>query len=218
MTVGQLQICTRSNQELQGFLVPAASVAEHDRFNCGRPVQVVHVVQRRAGSNQLTHHAVVAQMRGCDQRCAVVAAGDLPGAGTQSQQHAQRVLIVGYRGNGHAVIAVLVQQIDIGAGLHQRANRGVLSGEGRHMQRCAAVAVAGIEVGCGGNDFFNLGHIALVGGRVQAFVGGHLGGVGGDLGCGRHDRHGTQPAGSRQRQMLQRQGQAKRDMFHGGCS
>jgi hypothetical protein len=38
-------------------------------------VQVVDVVERRAGGDQLAHDAVVAEVRGGDQRGAVVAAG-----------------------------------------------------------------------------------------------------------------------------------------------
>ena len=44
------------------------------------------MVERRAGLDQLAHDAVVAEVRGGDQRGAVVAAGDEPGAGAELEQ------------------------------------------------------------------------------------------------------------------------------------
>ena len=71
-----------SNSGDQHLLVSSAAIAQHNRFNQCRPVQVVHTVQWRTGGNQLLHHAVMAQVGRCYQRGAVVAAGGEFGAGT----------------------------------------------------------------------------------------------------------------------------------------
>ena len=77
MSVGQLQIGAGIDQCAQGFLVPHPAVAQHHGFNRSRPVQVVDKVQRRTGSNQLFEHPCMPQVRSCNQRRAVVAAGPL---------------------------------------------------------------------------------------------------------------------------------------------
>jgi hypothetical protein len=97
----------------------------------------------------VAHHARVPQVGGGDQRRAVVAAGHLPGAGAQLQQQAQRVFIVGHGGDGHGVVAVVLQQVERRARLGQQAGRLALAREGGHVQRRAAVGVAHVHVGPG---------------------------------------------------------------------
>jgi hypothetical protein len=65
------------------------------------------MVQRRAGGDELAHHAVVAQVRGGDQRGAVVAAGGELGAGAQRPAARAAWLVVGHGGDGHGVVAVV---------------------------------------------------------------------------------------------------------------
>ena len=57
-----------------------SAVTENDGFDQGGPVQVVYVVQRCAGGDQLFDHAVVPKVGSCDKRGAVVSAGDQFGA------------------------------------------------------------------------------------------------------------------------------------------
>ena len=128
------------------------------------------MVQRRAGSDQLAHDAVVAQVRRGDQRRAVVAAGGQPGAGAQLQQHAQRLFVVGHGGDGDGVVAVVLQQAEIGTGRGQRADRLALAREGGHVQRRAAMAVARVDCGACGQQRAQRGQVAAVRGGVQAGV------------------------------------------------
>ena len=53
------------------------------------------MVQRRPGGDQLTHYAVVPQMRGRNQLGAIVAASHQFGAGAIGQQDAQVFLVIG---------------------------------------------------------------------------------------------------------------------------
>jgi hypothetical protein len=74
LAVGELQVRAPLDQRAQRFLVPASAVAEHDRFDHRGPMEVVHVIERRARR---------------DQRGAVVAAGDELGARAERKQQAQ---------------------------------------------------------------------------------------------------------------------------------
>ncbi len=78
------------DQRAQGGDVARAAVAEHDGFDERRPVQVVDVVERRAGGDQAAHDAAVAEVGGGDQRGAVVAAGDLVRARAELEQQGER--------------------------------------------------------------------------------------------------------------------------------
>ena len=198
MPICQLQLGARSDEGGQRFLVAQAAVAQHDGFDHGRPVQVVDMVQRRTGRNQLPDHPVMAQVGGGDQCRAVIATGDLLGGRPQGQQHAQRFLVVGNGGNRDAVVAVFFKQVEIGACLGERADCARLSGKGGDMQRCSPVTVAGIEVGLGAREFFNLRCVAPVGGGVQALVAGGFGGARADLGFCRNGRQDSQDAGCAQ--------------------
>ena len=73
--VGQGDAGAGVEQRAQRRLVARAAVAQHDGLDHRRPVQVVDVVQRRPGADELAHDAVVPQVRRGDQRRAVVAAG-----------------------------------------------------------------------------------------------------------------------------------------------
>jgi hypothetical protein len=93
------------------------------------------MVQRRAGGDQLAHHAVVAQVRGGDQRRAVVAAGGELGAGAQLPAARAGVFVVGHGGDGHGVVAVVFQRAQVGAGRGQGADRVALARKGGHVHR-----------------------------------------------------------------------------------
>jgi hypothetical protein len=62
LRVGQLCAGASVEQRLHDSLVSRPAVAKHHRLDQGRPVQVVDVVELRAGGNELAHHAVVAQV------------------------------------------------------------------------------------------------------------------------------------------------------------
>ena len=102
---------------------------------------------------------------------AVVAAGHLPGAGAQLQQQAQRGFVVGHGGDGHGVVAVVFQRVQIGTGFGEGADGIGLPGKGGHMQRRAAVAVADIHVGPRCDQLCEPGHIAPRRSCMQALVG-----------------------------------------------
>ena len=139
------------------------------------------MVQRRVGSNQLAHHAVMPQVRRRDQRRAVVAAGDEPGAGTEREQGAQGFFIVGHRGDRDSVVAVVLPQAEIGAGRGERLDRLALARERGHMQWRAALAVAAIDVAAG-QGLAHGDQVAAMGCRMQPAVGGEFGSARGGLG------------------------------------
>ena len=185
LPVGQRLARTRPQQGLQGRLLARAAVAQHDGLDERRPVQVVHMVQRRASGDQLPHHAVVTQVGSGDERRAVVAAGHLFGAGAQLQQHAQRGLVVGHGGNGHGVVTVVFQQIQASARFGKGADRFGLPRVGGHMQRCAAVSVAGVQIGPCRDQLGERMHVTPRRSGMQALVGRCFGRRGRHLGLGR---------------------------------
>ena len=141
------------------------------------------MIERRAGRDQLAHHAGVAQVRGRDQRRAVVAAGHLGRARAQRQQQAQGLLVVRDRGDGHRVVAVAFQQVQVGAGLCQCPDGIALPGEGGDVQRRAPMRIARVEVGARRNQPGDPGGVAALSGGVQALVGRRLRGARADLGA-----------------------------------
>ena len=179
--VGQLQLGFGVYQRFQGGLVALAAIPQHNGFNQRGPVQVVDVVQRRTGGNQLPHHAVVAQMGGRDQRRAIVATGHQFCAGTQLQQHTQGFLVVGHGGNGDGVVTVVFQGSQGRAALGQGTQGLALARKRRHVQGRAAMGIARVRVGPGGQLPLQLGQIALLRRLVQALVTGNFGGTGRNL-------------------------------------
>src|SRR5918993_244189 len=126
------------------FFMTGLTVPEDHRLDQGGPAQVVHVVERCSASDQLADNAVVAEMGCSNQGRAVVDAGDQPGAGTGGEQGLQRWHVISDSCNSHSVIALIVEKAWIRSGSNQGLNHGTMALECRHMQRCAAVAVAGI--------------------------------------------------------------------------
>ena len=53
------------------------------------------------------------------------------------------------------------------------------------MQRCAAIAVTGVQVSFGGGQAVNFGNIAFLGGRMKAAISRHFCSAGRDLRHGR---------------------------------
>lgn len=75
VAVRQVEIRLGVDQVLERGLVIGAAIAQHDGLDDGGPAEVVHVVERRAGANELAHHLGMAEMRCGYERRAVVAAG-----------------------------------------------------------------------------------------------------------------------------------------------
>ena len=139
------------------------------------------MIERRAGADERLHHLGMAEMRCGDQGRAVPAAGDVPGADAQRQRHLQRRDVVGYRGDGDDVIAVILQRIHIGAGGGQRAQGVMLACVSGHVQRRAAMAVAGIDrigVAASGQQRLDARRVAALRGIEQSVVAHDIGGGG----------------------------------------
>ena len=93
----------------------------------------------------------------------------------EREQGAQCFLVVRDRGDGHAVVAIILQRVKIGAGLHERVNRLALAGESRDMERRAAVRVAGLDTRAACGQTADGGDIASLRCRVQPCVEGRFG-------------------------------------------
>jgi hypothetical protein len=168
--VRQREIRTRIDQMAQGPLVARPAIAEDDRLDHRRPVQVVHVVQRRPGANELAHDFVVPEVRRRDERGAVVAAGHQSRVGAVREQEAQRFHVIGHRGDGDAIVAIVLQQVDVGARVGERLDRRALPGEDGDMERRAAAPIPCVEVHPGSGKPVHFCDVALRGGGVQALV------------------------------------------------
>ena len=75
------------------------------------------MVERRLGRDQHPHDLGVAEVRGGDQRGAVVAAGDVARAGAAVERELEHLDVVRDRGDGDDVVAVELQRVGIGAEL-----------------------------------------------------------------------------------------------------
>ncbi len=102
----------------------------------------------------------------------------LPPEANGELQHLQ---VVEDRGDGDDVVGLALQSVEVGAGLDERARRGMLALEGRHHQRRAAMAVAGVEIAAACGELLDRGSVALGGGGMQAGVGGKVALCGRDL-------------------------------------
>jgi hypothetical protein len=123
--------------------VARAAVAQHDRLDERGPAQVVDVVERRAGADQLAHDRVVAEVRRGDQRRAVVAARHVGRAIAERERHLHRLDVVGDRRDRDRVVAVRVERVGVGARGDQRAHRVVPLRERGDVERvrpCASRA------------------------------------------------------------------------------
>ena len=105
---------------------------------------------------------------------AVVTAGDELRARTQREEQAQCLLVVGDRGDGYRVVAVVFECAQVGAGPGQVTHRLALARERGHVQRRAAVGVARIDLGAGGHQGIDARRVPAPGRSVQAGVGGRL--------------------------------------------
>ena len=148
--------------------VARAAVAENDGLDQRGPAEVVDVVERRAGRDQLAHDAVVAEMRGRDQRGAVVAAGDELGARAARERgfsaRRRRPRRSSPRRSGRA------RARRIGAGRQQRADRVALAEERRDMQRRASIGIARVDRMAAGRETRNRGDVATHHRRKQAGI------------------------------------------------
>ena len=74
--IGNIDVGAGLDQGAQGLGVVVAAIAEHDRFDQRGPLQIVDVIERRVSGDQCPHDFGVTEMRGRDQRRAVINAGD----------------------------------------------------------------------------------------------------------------------------------------------
>ena len=81
--IGEVHVRARVDERFERRRVARTAVAQHDRFDQRRPAQVVDVIERRAGADQLAHDFHVAEVRGGNERGAVVAARDVLRASAQ---------------------------------------------------------------------------------------------------------------------------------------
>ena len=158
------------DERAQCLDVALAAVAEHDRLDHRRPAQVVHVVERRAGGDQHPDDLVVTEVRGGDQRGAVVGAGHVLRAGAAFERDLEHRHVVGDGGDGHDVVALRVERVRVCAALHEHPGGVVLPAVRGDVQRRAPVAVAQLAVRAGGDEALDLGDVAGGGRGVQAGV------------------------------------------------
>ena len=152
-----------------------SAVAEHDGFDQRRPSKVVDVIERRSRFNQDLHHLGVAQVRGGDQRRALVGAGDVPRVRAQRQRQPERRRIVGHGGNGDDIVVVVFEGVGIGARVDQDPHHLVPAEICGYVQRRAAVAIANVDRRAARDRLFHPGHVphdrSLVKSTVSAALG-----------------------------------------------
>ncbi len=134
--------------------MPFAAIAEHDRLDDRSPAQIVDVIERRLGRDQRAHDFIVAEMRGGDQRGAVIGACDVGGLAAAFERDLEHRHVVGDGGDRDDVVLLRFQRIGIGAEPHQCARRVGLVHEGGDMQRRAAVSIAGVDRRAGASPVF----------------------------------------------------------------
>ena len=181
------------HQRFQRVRVRLAAIAEHDGLHQGGPAEIVDVVERRAGRDQDAHHLGVAEMRGRDQRRALVRAGDRLGVGAAGERELQHRDVVGHGRDGDDVVFLRVERIRIGAALEQRLRGRLVAEMRRDMQRRAAVRILRVRALPGRDQPLDLGGIAFRGRGMQAGVDPQLGLAGRDLRRG--GQEGQQCAG-----------------------
>ena len=144
------------------------------------------MIERRLRCDQCTYDLVVAEMRGGDQRRAVIGAGDVARLAAAVERGFQHRHVVGDRRDGDDVVFLRLERIGVGAEPHQRACGVRLAHEGGNMERRAGVAVARIDRRARLHELLNFGDVALCRRRVQAAIGLQLGRLGGVCAEARH--------------------------------
>ena len=107
--IGNIDVGAGLDQGAQGLGVVVAAIAEHDRFDQRGPLQIVDVIERRVSGNQRPHDFGVTEMRGRNQRRAVINAGDRFRIAAAFKRDLKHRHVVGDRGDGDDVIAVDVE-------------------------------------------------------------------------------------------------------------
>ena len=169
----------------------APAIAEHDRLDQCGPAEIVDVIERRARRDQHAHHLGVAEMRGGDQRRALIGAGDVLRIAAAGERELEHRHIVGHRHDGDDVVLLRVERVRVGAAADERLRGRLVAEVRRDMQRRAAMAVDCVDLLAGRDQPRDLGGIALGGSRVQAAIGGDLRRAGRDLrGGGQGEQQG----------------------------
>jgi hypothetical protein len=153
-----------------------SAVAEDHRLHERGPAEIVDVVERRAGADQLPHHAVMPEMRRRDQCRAVIDAGDELRARAVLEERLHHRRVVAHGGDRHGVVALAVEKGGIGSCVAQQRAGGVaMALEGRDVQGRAVVAVARVRIGAGGRKSPDFRDAAASRRGVQIAIGSELG-------------------------------------------
>ena len=121
-------------------------------------------------SIRVAHDLDMAEMRGRDQRGAVIGTGDICARWRRLECDLEHFQIVLHRRDGDDVVVLRVHRIRIGAEPQQRSCGRVLAAEGSDVQRRAAVGILQVRLLAGSDQLLDLGHIAIGGGGMQPGV------------------------------------------------
>jgi len=180
LAVGDVDVGAGLDERPHRFLMAAPALPENHRLEERRPAEIVDMVERRAGADQLPDDAVMPEMRRSDQRGAVIDAGDERSARAAGDQRLDHRGVVAHRRDRHGVVALAVEEGGIGARGEERSGGGAMPLEDGDVERRPPVAVAGVEVGAGGREAPD--GVGVVPGRCRVEVP-----IGGDL--SRRRRH-----------------------------
>jgi hypothetical protein len=153
----------------------APALPEDHGLEQRRPAEIVDMVERRAAADQLPDDVVMPEMRGRDERGAVIDAGDELGARAAGDQCLDHRGVVAHRRDRHGVVALVVEDGGIGARGEERPGCAAVTLEGGDVERRPPVAVAGVDVGAGGREAPDGVGVVPRRRRVEVAIGGDLG-------------------------------------------
>lgn len=170
-SVGEVDIGAGIDQRVERLDVTLAAVAEHDRLDHRGPAEIVDMIERRFRRDQRALDFIVTEMRGSDERGAVIGAGDVRRLAAACKRGLEHRYVIGDRGDGDDVVLLCLQRVRVGAETHQGARGIRLAHEGGDMQRRARVAVARIDRRARLHQLFDFSNVAFGGRRMQASIG-----------------------------------------------
>lgn len=137
-------------------------------------MQVVDMIERRAGGDQSSDDLCMSKMRCGNQRRAVVGAGDKARIVAKFNGERHQVRIVRHRRDCHHVIGIPVERVHVRTSRSQDAQRIFLRSESRHVDRSAPRRIARVDIRATRRQAPDLGHIAGMGSLENPLIGGDL--------------------------------------------
>lgn len=174
-----IPICNRFvrasfNKQPHCLYVRAASVAQHHRFDEGRPIKIVDVIQWCVGFDKRLDDVYVTEMCCGDQRRAVERAGYRLRVSTELERKRHHLYVVFHGCNRDDIVALMIHCPYVRTALDERSNSVICGSVSRDEERRPARIISAFDFRPHGQSRLDCSGIILMSRRVQPVIRGNL--------------------------------------------